>query len=239
MECPECQSTHINKNGQKKGKQNYICVECGRQFIDSYETYRGYSDQLRNECLKMYVNGMGLRGISRVKKVHHTTIINWIKQVGTLLPDSYSPEEIPQVGELDELQTFVGSKKTKFGTGAAVDHFKKGILEWVMGNRSGETFYPLWEKVKKWECYFYVTDGWKVYTNFINDGDQIISKTYMTRVEGENTRLRHYLARLHRRTLCYSKSLDMLKHSIRLLIHYLKFWDVPVPYRTPEFSLKT
>ncbi|WP_445243388.1 transposase-like zinc-binding domain-containing protein, partial [Microcoleus sp. AR_TQ3_B6] len=24
MKCPECQSTHVNKNGQKKGKQNYI-----------------------------------------------------------------------------------------------------------------------------------------------------------------------------------------------------------------------
>ena len=22
MKCPECQSTHVNKNGQKKGKQN-------------------------------------------------------------------------------------------------------------------------------------------------------------------------------------------------------------------------
>jgi hypothetical protein len=38
------------------------------------------------------------------------------------------------------------------------------------------------------------------------DGDHIVSKTYMTRIEGENTRLRHYLARLHRKTLCYSKS---------------------------------
>lgn len=51
----------------------------------------------------------------------------------------------------------------------------------------------------------------------------------MTRVEGENTRLRHYLARLKRKTLCYSKSIHMLKHSIRLLIHYLKFGDVPIP----------
>ncbi len=42
----------------------------------------------------------------------------------------------------------------------------------------------------------------------------------MTRVEGENTRLRYYLARLHRKTLCYSKSLTMLKYSIRLLVHY-------------------
>ncbi|WP_420094641.1 transposase-like zinc-binding domain-containing protein [Microcystis aeruginosa] len=32
MQCPECQSNHINKNGHKKGKQNYICVNCGRQF---------------------------------------------------------------------------------------------------------------------------------------------------------------------------------------------------------------
>ena len=50
---------------------------------------------------------------------------------------------------------------------------------------------------------------------------KIISKTYMTRVEGENSRLRHYLARLHRKTFCYSKSLDMLLYSVRLLIHYL------------------
>jgi insertion element IS1 protein InsB len=36
-----------------------------------------------------------------------------------------------------------------------------------------------------------------VYPGFIPPGDKIVSKTYMTRVEGENTRLRHYLARLH------------------------------------------
>ncbi|NCR75865.1 MAG: IS1 family transposase, partial [Microcystis aeruginosa K13-06] len=26
MQCPECKSTHIRKNGHKKGKQNHICV---------------------------------------------------------------------------------------------------------------------------------------------------------------------------------------------------------------------
>ena len=43
----------------------------------------------------------------------------------------------------------------------------------------------------------------------------------MTQVEKENSRLRHYLARLQRKTFCYSKSLDMLRYSVRLLIHYL------------------
>jgi len=82
MKCPECQSTHVNKNGQKKGKQNYICVGCGRQSIDCYQPHKGYSEEVKRECLKMSVNGMGFRAIKRIKGVHHTSIINWVKQVG-------------------------------------------------------------------------------------------------------------------------------------------------------------
>ena len=111
MQCPECQSTHVNKNGQKKGKQNYICVGCGRQFIDCYQPHKGYSEEVKRECLKMYVNGMGFRAIERIKGVHHTSIINWVKLVGELLPDAYEPDTIFLVGELDELETFVGQKK--------------------------------------------------------------------------------------------------------------------------------
>ena len=179
----------------------------------------------------MYVNGMGFRGIERVKGVHQTTVITWVKAVGKILPEAYDPATIPQVGELDELETFVGSKKTKSGSGRQLTTlFKSGILGWVLGDHSAETFASLWELVEVWKCYFYVTDGWPVYPCFIPDGDQIISKIYMTRVEGENTHLRHYLARLHRKTLCYSKSLEMLGYSIRLLIHYLKFQEAPIPY---------
>ncbi len=36
-----------------------------------------------------------------------------------------------------------------------------------------------------------VTDGWSVDPGFIPDSDQIVSKTYTARVEGENTRQRH------------------------------------------------
>ena len=46
MQCPEDQSTHVNKNGQKKGKQNYLCVGCGRQFIDCSQPHKGYSEKL-------------------------------------------------------------------------------------------------------------------------------------------------------------------------------------------------
>ncbi len=99
----------------------------------------------------------------------------------------------------------------------------------MLGDHSVKTFEPLWAIVSIWQCYFYVTDGWSVYPGFIPPEDQIVSKPYMTRVEGENTRSQHYLARLHRKTLCYSKLEEMLRHSIRLLLHYLRFGDVPIP----------
>jgi len=70
----------------------------------------------------MYVNGIGFRGIERVTGVHHTTVINWVRQVGERLRFAYDPETTPEVGEWDELETFVGSKK-KSGCGQRLRHY--------------------------------------------------------------------------------------------------------------------
>ena len=61
----------------------------------------------------MYLNGMGFRAIERVMGVHHTTVMDWVKQKGKKLPDAIASENIPDVGKLDELETFVGSKKAE------------------------------------------------------------------------------------------------------------------------------
>jgi IS1 family transposase len=105
----------------------------------------------------------------------------------------------------------------------ALDKRYSGIIEYVVGDRSAKTFAKLWEKIKHWQCYFWITDGYKVYPSFIPDGDQIISKTSMTRIEGENSRLRHYLARLHRKTFCYSKSKEMLCLSIIAILGAMRY----------------
>ena len=177
----------------------------------------------------MYLNGMGLRGIERVTDIHHTTVMHWIREAGHEVSDAPEADELPEVTDLDELQTFVGNKRHKLWIWTAVNHKQAGILAWVVGDRSAKTFQSLWSSVRCWHCFWYVTDGWSVYPMFIESGDHLVSKTYMTRVEGENTRLRHYLARLHRKTLCYSKSVEMFKCSLRLLLHYLKYRIVPLP----------
>ncbi|PMB25132.1 hypothetical protein CEN46_06400 [Fischerella thermalis CCMEE 5318] len=86
------------------------------QFIEYYNP-KGYSDEIKRECLEMYVNGSGFRAIERVKKVHHTTVILWVKQIAAQLPENPETTEKPEITEIDELETFVGSKKTKFGFG--------------------------------------------------------------------------------------------------------------------------
>jgi AcrR family transcriptional regulator len=34
MKCPHCQSEKLSKNGYRRGKQCYLCKECGKQFVE-------------------------------------------------------------------------------------------------------------------------------------------------------------------------------------------------------------
>ena len=45
----------------------------------------------------MYVNGLGFRAIDRVNKVHHTTIIIWVKKLENTWLDVPSYDEIPEI----------------------------------------------------------------------------------------------------------------------------------------------
>ena len=64
---------------------------------------------------------------------------------------------IPSVAQIDELQTFVGNKKNKIWLWTVVNKGSAGILAWTIGDRSAETFKPLWKIIKGWKCFFYPT----------------------------------------------------------------------------------
>ncbi len=78
-----------------------------------------------------------------------------------------------------------------------------------------------WHQIKHLLTMGYGTDRLKAYENFIPHAKHYASKTFTTQIESLNCRLRHYLARLHRKTLCYGKSKTMLEVSLKLLIHKL------------------
>ena len=162
--------------------------DCGRYFQSSYEQ-QGYSPDVRRICLKMYLNGMGFRGIERVTGIHHTTIMNWVSESGAELPEE-DEEDLPMIAELDELQTYVGRKTAKIWIGSAINHYLPGILAMEIGDRSGQTFEKLWKRIEAWNSRRYLTDGYCVYANYIDQKKHVVlPKTQMTRVEGENTSL--------------------------------------------------
>jgi IS1 family transposase len=47
------------------------------------------------------------------------------------------------VGELDELETFVGKKQNQLWIWTVVAHFQPGILGWVVGDHSADPFRSL------------------------------------------------------------------------------------------------
>ena len=63
------------------------------------------------------------------------------------------------------------------------------------------------------------TDYYKAYKSILKKENHIQSKAETYTVEGYNSIFRHFLARLRRKTKCYSKCDKMLEYSIRLLMH--------------------
>jgi len=110
MKCPTCNSDRISKNGHRSGKQSFICKDCRRQFLDSY-TQVGYPPEVKQLCIKMYLNGLGFRAIERITGINHNSVIGWVKQTAQQLPEAPPAEVIPEATQVDELQTFVGKKK--------------------------------------------------------------------------------------------------------------------------------
>jgi hypothetical protein len=66
------------------------------------------------------------------------------------------------------------------------------------------------------------SDAYEGYVNLAYAGQHIVSEgkddTYT--VEGVNADLRHYLARLARRSRCFSRSLDALRTAVKLFVYY-------------------
>ncbi len=89
----------------------------------------------------------------------------------------------------------------------------------MIGTRGEKTGRKLWDKIKKIDCDKYCSDHWDVYKKFLPKDKHIQTKAETFTVEGMNNQLRHYIARFHRKTHCYSKSIEMVENTILLFMH--------------------
>ena len=115
--CPKCGSVSFVKNGTNYGNQRYKCKSCNYNFTTN-QLGKGIDKYYVRLCLRLYLEGMGFRSIERIVGVSHVSVINWVKKYGREL-SSLRPlnEESIKAVEIDEMHSYIGSKKTTYGYG--------------------------------------------------------------------------------------------------------------------------
>jgi Transposase and inactivated derivatives len=111
--CPKCASTNFCKDGIVKGKQRYLCKQCKYRF--TVETI-GKPNKVKRDALLLYLEGLGFRSIGRFLNVSHVSVYKWIKSSGESIDEIRSSSELTVV-EIDEMHTYIGTKKTTRGFG--------------------------------------------------------------------------------------------------------------------------
>ena len=81
LTCPFCGSENVDKNGHSNGKQRYVChnSECSHKTFYAEYTYNAYKPEVKQDIIKMSVDGTGVRAISRIG-ISTDTVISELKK---------------------------------------------------------------------------------------------------------------------------------------------------------------
>ena len=114
MRCPKCNSEELVRDGFLKGRQRYLCKSC--KYRHSVQEI-GKPASLKRQALILYLEGLGFRSIGRLLGVSNVSVLNWIRKYGEKLEEIKFEKEPVEVLEMDELHSYVESKKSIVGSG--------------------------------------------------------------------------------------------------------------------------
>ena len=121
--------------------------------------------------------------------------------------------------EMDEQWGYVGAKSRQRWLFYAYDRLRKTVVAHVFGERTMATLGRLMSLLSPFDVVIWMTDGWPLYESRLKGKLHVISKRYTQRIERHNLNLRQHLARLGRKSLSFSKSVEL--HD-KVIGHYLK-----------------
>ena len=127
MNCPKCRCAEAVKNGTMNQKQRYKCKQCGCNYTQF--SLKRIPLEKRVEAIKLYLEGVGFRGIERLTGVCHNTVIGWVKNLAEEI-ERLRPEVTGQVQtvELDEMWHFIQKKHKRVGSGLRGTESKSVVL---------------------------------------------------------------------------------------------------------------
>ncbi|MBD2804265.1 IS1 family transposase [Xenorhabdus sp. ZM] len=109
---------------------------------------------------------------------------------------------------IDEQWSFVGNKQHQRWLWYAWEPRLKQIVAHVFGDRSRNTLDKLLALLSPFNIRFYCTDNYAVYDN-LPEEKHLPGKTFTQRIERTNLTHRTRIKRLNRKTIGYSKSVEM------------------------------
>lgn len=131
--CPKCGCEKCVKDGIVKGRQRHQCKSCGyRHTVQQV----GKSATMKRQALELYLEGLGFRSIGRFLKCSHVAVYNWVKSFGEAA-DEFRSETAIDVVEIDEMHSYISSKKTSAGYGLLLIDMEKGssIACWAIAGQ--------------------------------------------------------------------------------------------------------
>src|SRR4028119_2268276 len=101
MSCKRCGSARYVKNGLMRGKQRYLCKECGLAFTDT--PARGKPLALKAAAVLLYVSGLSMNRTAKLLGVSTPTVQAWLEQFAAAYAQKPEPEGRAVVIERDEM----------------------------------------------------------------------------------------------------------------------------------------
>lgn len=148
--------------------------------------------------------------------------IERIDEIGIEVEQKVSDSEIDE-SELDEMWSFVGSKKNPRWLWHAIDRKTGKVLAYVFGRRKDEVFLKLKALLEPFGIKKYCTDGYGAYSRNLSAEKHEVSKKKTQKIERKHLVLRTRIKRLQRKTICFSRSEEMHDIVIGLFINLYEF----------------
>ena len=250
IKCPVCGKTNISKNGKtRKGIQRYICNDKGcpqKSFLIDY-TYNGCKPGIDEQIIDMAANASGIRDTARVLKISKQKVTDTLKKRGKTIHkvnikyingiDTGKVEveivfwEQVDAAELDEMWSYVQKKANQRWLWLAIDRNTRNVLAYTFGRRKDEVFRELKSLLEPFGINMFYTDDWGSYKRNLDPNQHAIGKRNTQAIERKFLTFRIRIKRLCRKTICFSKSVQMHDIVVGLVINILEFgWSFSNPF---------
>ena len=125
--------------------------------------------------------------------------------------------------EVDEMWSYVEKKTAPRWLWHAIDHQTGKVLAYVFGRRQDQVFLQLKGLLEPFGIRRYHTDYWGAYTRHLDPVEHNPGKWNMQQIERKHLTLRTRIKRLTRKTICFSRSIQIHDIVIGLFVNRYEF----------------